>query len=132
MDNILALDIGEKRIGVAVAGAVAKLPHPHGVIGSEGAVESIKSLIEEESIGTVIIGLPRGLDGQDTKQTHLVRQFANGLAREIRIPVHLQDEALTSHQAEAELRSRKKNFQKGDIDALAATIILHDYLQEHL
>lgn len=130
--TLLALDVGEKRIGVALASLGARLPHPHGVVaGGEAAVADIQKLIEDEDVKILVVGLPRGLEGQETKQTHAVRQFANSLAATLSIPMYLQDEALTSHYAEEELHARGKSYQKGDIDALAATTILQDFITEH-
>ena len=129
---VLALDVGGKRIGVAKASLTARLPAPHGVIdGGDEAIGSIKAIIGETGAVAVVVGLPRGLEGQETQQTHVVRQFANALAGQITLPLYFQDEAVTSKQAEQELMSRGKPYQKGDIDALAATIILEDFLQEH-
>ena len=75
-----------------------------------------------------MVGLPRGLDGQRTAQTEEVEAFARGLGERFGLPVHMQDEAVTSKQAEAELEARGKPYGKGDIDALAATYILQDWL----
>lgn len=126
---ILALDVGEKRIGVAVASPVAKLPRPHSVlINDENIWNNIKQLISDEEVSTVVIGLPRSLDSNDTAQTRWVREFASELEEKMSVRVTLQDEALTSRQAEAELRASGKKFAKGDIDSLAATYILEDYL----
>ena len=80
----------------------------------------------------MVVGLPRNMHDQDTAQTAYVRRFAEGLRREIRtIAVEFQDEAETSRKAESELMARKKPYTKGDIDALAATYILQDYLDQH-
>lgn len=130
--SFMAIDVGAKRIGVALASAEARLSRPYGTItGGKTALDDIRDLLSKEAVQALVVGLPRGLEGQETKQTHLVRQFANELASTISIPLHFQDEALTSHHAENELKQRKGNYQKGDIDALAATIILDDFLTEH-
>lgn len=128
MNNILALDIGESRVGVAIANEVAKLPSPHTTLSNTPAIwEEIQELITEHSVGTVVVGLPRNLSGEDTAQTRYVRDFA---AKITGVQVAFQDEALTSRKAEQELSRRGKPFAKGDIDALAATYILEDYLAE--
>ena len=129
-DNILALDVGERRIGVAVASSVARLPRPLATLDNDaGFVDALRRLIESESAGSLVVGLPRGLNGQDTAQTDYVRSFVADLQSAIELPVHWQDEALTSQKAEAELQTRG-NYAKADIDALAATYILEDYLTE--
>jgi len=129
---ILALDVGEVRIGVATANLVSRLPQPWGVIEHpSNAADIIKSLLKEHNIVAVVVGLPRGLDGQETSQTKLVRAFTDNLKQKIHLPFYLQDEALTSVQAEKELKQRKIKYNKGDVDALAATYILSDFLNEH-
>jgi putative Holliday junction resolvase len=85
---------------------------------------------EQGAVG-LVIGLPRGLDGQETAQTRAVREFAEQLKPAVQLPYYWQDEAVTSRQAEEELKSRGKPYQKGDIDALSATYILEDFLRDH-
>lgn len=127
---ILALDIGEKRIGVALASTIARLARPLTVLENDGTIYGrIKELAARENAQAVIVGLPRSLQGEDTAQTRYVRSFAVRLGEETDLEIILQDEALTSRQAESELRSRGKKYAKGDIDALAATYILEDYLK---
>ncbi len=129
--HILALDVGHKRIGVAIASHVARLPRPYGVVaGGPKAIQEIARLITAENVNALVVGLPRGLEGQETAQTGFVREFVAGLEQAVNVPITLQDEAVTSHKAEAELRERGVAFEKGDIDALAATIILNDFLEE--
>lgn len=129
--SLIALDVGERRIGVAIANVVARLPRPlDTIINDSKTVESIKKLVERESAGQLVVGLPRGMDGQETEQTRIVRAFAEELARNIQIPIYLQDEALTSRLAEEELQVKFKHYDKTMIDALAAAYILEDFLNE--
>ena len=128
-DYALALDVGSKRIGVAIASLSFKLPRPLcTLINDDDFFERLDGLIKTEAIGVLVVGLPRGLDGQETGQTKYVRDFVDQLKTHTDLAVHFQDEALTSTRAEAELKARGKIYQKGDIDALAATYILEDYL----
>jgi putative Holliday junction resolvase len=90
--------------------------------------EDVAQLVAEHEATAVIVGWPRGLEGQTTAQTTLVEDFVAELRKVVPVPIHLQDEALTSHQAEAELRERKETFEKSEVDSLAATYILEDYL----
>jgi putative Holliday junction resolvase len=130
--NIVALDVGEKRIGVATASAAALLAHPYLTIKrTDQVMDDIIALLDEQRAMAVVIGRPRGLQGQNTAQTRLVEEFGHQLELHLKIPIYWQDEALTSKQAEAELEKRGKPYQKGDIDALAATYILEDFLHEH-
>jgi putative Holliday junction resolvase len=92
-------------------------------------VEQIKQLVIEHDARTLVVGLPRGLEGQETAQTAAVREFVALLSQQLSIPLVLQDEAVTSRKAEEELLARGKPYAKGDIDALAATYILDDYLK---
>jgi putative Holliday junction resolvase len=127
-NHILALDVGGKRIGVAIASSAVRIARPLTTLDAETDVDTqLEQLIVAESVKALVVGLPRGLDGQETAQTASVRQFVNSLQR-LSLPIHFQDEALTSQKAKAELEGRGKPYAKGDIDALAATYILDDYL----
>jgi putative Holliday junction resolvase len=127
--SILALDIGERRIGVAIADRVARIARPLTTLEQgEGAPVAIANLIREHGAVALAVGLPRGLDGQHTAQAAYTEAFVRTLKQHITIPVHWQDEAVTSRQAERELQKRGKPYAKGDIDALAATYILEDFL----
>ena len=130
--TILALDVGERRIGVARASMVARLAAPLATVerGSNTMAE-IRKLVETEQAVTIVVGLPRGLDGQHTQQTAAVEAFGAELAAEVPVSVRWQDEAVTSKKAEAELQARGKPYQKGDVDALSATYILEDFLRDH-
>ena len=128
-NNFLALDVGNKRIGVAIANEVARLPRPLTTLNNDGTVwDQIKSLIRSHEASTIVVGLPRGLEGQETEQTTLTREFVEKLKTIATVDVFLQDEALTSHQAETELAKAGKIYDKSAIDALAATYILEDFL----
>ncbi|MGI0133369.1 MAG: Holliday junction resolvase RuvX [Candidatus Micrarchaeaceae archaeon] len=126
--TVLALDVGEARVGVALANTVARIAHPSGALPrTERIFDDIAALCEREHVDKILLGLPRGMQGQDTPQTEAVRAFGQELATRLDLPQEWQDEAVTSVQAEAELKQRKRPYTKGDIDALAATYILEDY-----
>jgi putative Holliday junction resolvase len=133
----LALDVGEKRIGVAVASLSVRMARPLTTLNdSSRFMEGISDIVRDESAGWIVVGLPRGLDGQDTGQTEQVRSFGEELQTYLKtngldVPVYWIDEAVTSAKAEEELRARGKPYRKEDIDALAATYILEDFLEEH-
>ncbi len=127
--RIVALDIGDKRIGVATANVVARLASPLTTLDvSDDVIEQIKQLIAEQTAAALVLGLPRNLKGEDTDQTRKVREFGERLQHHLDIPIYWQDEALTSHVSEEKLKSGKAPYQKSDIDALAATHILEDFL----
>ena len=130
--SVMALDVGGRRIGVAIAGRIARLARPLTTLhAGPTTTADIQALIKAESVAALCVGLPRGLDGQQTQQTLAVKAFVHDLKKAIDIPVYFQDEAVTSRQAEAELEARGKPFAKTDIDALAATYILEDFLRDH-
>ena len=131
LSNAMALDVGAARIGVAIANNVAKIASPLTFISNDSTtLEKINQLIQEHNVAVVVVGLPRGLSGQDTDQTRSAEAFTEGLKKHLMLPVFMQDEALTSKQAEAELDARGKKYQKGDVDALAACYILSDFISE--
>lgn len=130
ISNTLGLDVGAKRIGVAIVSdgvAIARrLPTLH---HDTQIFDELTRLAESNDIAQVVVGLPRNLSGEDTAQTAEVRLFAKRVSQELDVPVIFQDEALTSHAAETQLKSEGREFEKGDIDALAAQAILTDYLE---
>lgn len=132
--SLLGLDVGGVRIGVALAPRGLSLANPLTTIAQgDNALDVIADLVAEHGVATIVVGWPRGLDGQTTAQTTYVEAFVEHLRLELadkHVAVELQDEALTSRQAEDELRQRGKAYKKEDVDALAATYILQDYIDE--
>ncbi len=132
---LLALDVGAARIGVAVTSPGVSIARPlTTILNDDTVLQTIVQLVLDNKATAVVVGLPRGLNGQDTGQTKTTEAFAEQLKESLDVPLFWQDEALTSQKAEEELRSRGKPYEKGDIDALAACYILEDYLtsQEHV
>lgn len=127
--NLLGLDIGEKRIGVARVSLPARLPQALVTLNNDTVfLDNLKTIIKEHQIDTLIVGLPRNLNGQETAQTVFVYNFCKQYLQDVGLPIIMQDETLSSHEAENRLKGQK--YQKTDIDALAAVIILEDYLQK--
>ena len=128
--SFLALDVGEKRIGVALASNDVRIAVPFETIGvDEGKeFERIRYLIGYHDVDMLIVGYPRNQSGGQTAQTAYVEAFVEQLGS---LPCQqiYQDESLTSVRAEEILKARKKPYQKGDIDELAASLILQDYLE---
>jgi putative Holliday junction resolvase len=87
---------------------------------------------EDGGIGSLVVGLPRRLDGRPTDMTARVETFGRRLADACGLPVHFQDERLSSHEAEARLAVREKDWRvrKQQLDAMSAAVILQDYLDE--
>lgn len=127
--NLLALDVGEKRIGVAIADTSVKIAIAYDTIEVDGGeLERIAKIIGLEEISVVVVGYPRNQQGETTKQTAFVEQFAQKL-QDIAPALIYQDESLTSVKAEEYLKRQKRPYDKGEVDALAASFILQDYLE---
>lgn len=131
MSSLLALDIGEKRTGVAVAREPIYLAHPLTTVSTDELVSYLADAFREHDITTLIVGYPRNQSGESTKQSRFVKKMVDKFHLPEDIAVVFQDESLTSVKAEAELEARKKPFRKEEVDALAATFILEDYVKEH-
>ena len=124
-----ALDVGEKRIGVALASDDVKIAIAYDTIEVDGdEVQAIAELLTREKVDVLVIGYPRNQSGEPTKQTEFVEDFANKLS-DMAPKIEFQDESLTSVKAEEILDARKQPYAKGDVDALAASLILQDYLE---
>lgn len=140
----VCFDAGERRIGVAISDATGLLARPVGVISVSGldvraaqqAADEIARLnrLEQDQIDTVVIGLPRRLDGSANDMTGRVETFAAQLRERTGLHVVFQDERLSSREAESRLARRDKDWRtrKQRLDAAAAAIILQDYLDSHL
>lgn len=128
--NILALDVGDRRVGVALADSQIKIAVPYGYLErSDKIIQQITELMLDHDINTLVVGYPRNQSGEATKQTESVEQFAKKLAEvEIDADLVFQDESLSSVEAERRLGRVK---DKGEIDAEAASIILQDYLEQN-
>ncbi len=130
--SVLALDVGATRIGVAVASFPARLPRPLITLNWDDTFfPTLQTIAEVEGVRALVVGFPRGMQGQHTAQTTAIETFTQQLREHFPLPIHMQDEALTSKYAEAELKARGRPYDRGDIDALAATYILNDWLGEH-
>jgi len=143
--RILALDVGERRIGVAAADSETRVALPVGVVErTEPAADAaaIAQLIEEQKAEALVLGLPISLNGSLGPQGQLVRAFGDELAACLNLPVEYCDERLSTVEAQRRLappakharqdkRSRSAKSRRaspGRIDAVAAAIILQSYL----
>lgn len=132
MQSVLGLDIGEKRIGVAIAEPPIFIAHPIETLNAtEDVSAQLAKIIQDRDVDKVVVGLPRNLSGDETTQSTAVKDLTAKLNIPDGVEVVWQDESLTSVKAEEELEARGKPFEKGDVDALAATYILEDYLREN-
>jgi putative Holliday junction resolvase len=135
----LGIDYGERRIGLALSDATGLLASPwkqipndaNAVAAARRLADEVKRLqAEDDGLGAVVIGLPRRLNGEANEQTGRVQAFARLLAQETAVPITLQDERLTSHEADEILSQREPDWRKrkNQVDAMAAALILQDFL----
>jgi putative Holliday junction resolvase len=131
----LGLDIGDRRIGVALSDPEGILASPFTIVDrvdDSQALEAIKDIINKQQVGRIVVGLPRSLDGSLGKQVQKVKEFTQKLSEHIKIPVEYRDERLTTVMAERLKRASggKKTREKARHDAQAAALILQGYLDE--
>lgn len=129
--NAICLDIGEKRIGVAVGDSDVRIAVPFDTIDVDGGeIESIAEIMISEKADVLVIGFPRNQSGEPTAQSKFVEEFAAKLY-DIAPNIVFQDESLTSVIAQQQLEAYNRPYKKADIDAQAAAIILQDYLEAY-
>ncbi len=127
--SILGLDIGSKRIGIAKAFWPDGLPSPLTTLANDGNfLANLQHIIQTENVKILVVGRPRGLDSKDTQQTKYTSSFVQEFNKSLKLPIYWIDEAVTSIQAENELRLSKKAYSVEDIDSLSATYILEDFM----
>src|SRR5262249_13203907 len=136
--RVLGVDVGARRVGLAVSDATETLARPLTTLqvsGEADAVDRVAAAIarlaaEEDGLRAVVVGLPARLDGTPSDATARVRAFVDALRTRTTLPIATEDEPLSSRQAESGLASREKDWRKRKekLDAAAAAIILQDYL----
>ncbi len=123
----LALDVGQKRIGVARANAVARLPEPlEYLVNDEQVFDKIYKLTSQENIGVIVVGVPRNLNGDETSQSAEIRHFASTLKSKIDLPIEFADESFSSKRADEYIKANK--LTSVSQDSVAACFILNEYL----
>jgi putative holliday junction resolvase len=126
----LGLDVGLARTGIAYGDSIGRIAQPIGVVlVSDDIAGDLAKWVSELGVTDLVIGRPRNQSGETTKQTAEVEKFAKEYLQSLDLPIHWQDESVTSVIAEERLKSRKKGYRQSDIDAEAAAIILQDYLE---
>ena len=131
LGRALGLDIGERRIGVAVSDEMGTIASPVGMIRREGDVaRELRELVARYGAVRLVAGLPVGLSGREGPQAAAVREFTDALAAEIDVPLEYWDERLSTAVAERSLieGGHRRKARKGKIDAVAAAVILQGYL----
>lgn len=133
------MDYGAKRIGLALSDATGLLASPWKRLPNDASVKGAAARLAEEvralqadetGLDAIVIGLPRRLNGEPNEQTAHVQKLAQLLGAQVSVPIALQDERLTSHEADELLAQRERNWKrrKDRVDAMAAALILQDYL----
>lgn len=136
MPRILGIDYGERRVGLALSDPTATIASPLPTLkrrkGKRPPVAPVARLVEEHEVEELVVGLPLTLEGDDSDWTREVRAFGEAVAERAGLPVHFQDERMTSVRAERAVRSlglsKEKREEKERVDAAAAVLILQAYL----
>ena len=131
--GLIGLDVGEKRIGVAIANAEGLVAIPLTVLDrveEEADLKAILDLAEEHDVEQIVVGLPRSMDGSIGKQAEVILDFCELLSQHTDIPVDTWDERLSTVAAERLLSEAgvKRGKRKAQRDALAAALVLQGYL----
>jgi putative Holliday junction resolvase len=135
--RVLAIDVGRRRIGLAISDPSATLARPLSTlsVSDTNAVDLVAAEIariagEEDGLARIVVGLPTALDGTPNAQTAHVVQFIAALATRTPTPIVTEGERLTSREAESRLALRERDWRKRKqmLDAAAAAVILQDYL----
>lgn len=133
---LLGIDVGEKRVGVALSNESETIASPLAAFSraKAGAEKEIKELIQKHGVRTVVAGLPLSADGQRTDQCEDVENFCRRLLKRNDIEIMYMDEYLSSEEAKERLglggNPSKKEREKGLVDAMSASIILQNFINE--
>jgi putative Holliday junction resolvase len=131
----LGLDIGDKRIGVALSDPKGILASPLTVINRRDDrldIKAITEIVSQKQVEQIVVGLPLSMDGSLGRQAEKVQDFVQKLGEQVEIPVEYRDERLTTVLAERLMQTvdTKKAGKKAGHDAQAAALILQGYLDE--
>jgi putative Holliday junction resolvase len=132
---IIAIDFGKRRIGLAIAESAGSVAYPLATISRvsfEKDLDQLRSWISSRATSQLVVGLPLNMDGSEGSSAQAARTFGAQLATHLQLPVDYTDERLTSFEARERLSSRGgKRRRKIAVDAVAATIILEEWLAAH-
>ena len=131
---VLGVDLGERRIGLAVSDPAGRIAFPAGFIASRGRkldLDALREVIEERGIVRIVIGLPVHLNGRPSPGSQAAQGFAQALESAVGLPVDLLDERWTSQAAELSLNESKlgRKRRREAVDSVAATLLLRTYLE---
>jgi putative Holliday junction resolvase len=141
MTRVLAVDVGGRRIGLAISDPSRTLARPLSTLEVKSAADGIARVVDEiarlqredDGLASIVVGLPMRLDGSPGDETARVAAFVDALRAQTGVPIVTADERLTSREAESRLSVRERDWRKRKkkLDAAAAAIILQDYLDRN-
>lgn len=129
--RMLGLDLGERRIGVAISDELGLIASPLTMVPRQGpVVRDVRALIARYGIVRVIVGMPMGLSGREGPQAASIRAYAESIREELGVPLDYWDERMTTSIAEQHLIASgvRRDKRKQQIDAVAAAVMLQGYL----
>lgn len=129
LGSVLALDFGAKRTGVAISDPTGTIVRPLDVVtkaNSSDGLDTIRGLVASHEVTRIVVGLPVGLGGDETKQTARSRSFADRLRSTVEVPVELHDERFTSRLAD---HTRNVTGSEAARDSLAACHLLESWME---
>jgi putative holliday junction resolvase len=136
--RVLGIDAGERRVGLALSDELRMLARPLRVLyrdrGLAPVLDELQALARAEGVGQVVVGWPLNADGSAGRQAARAAAFARLVERVLGLPVELWDERLSTQEAQARLRAqggRARARARSEVDAVAAAVILQDYLDAH-
>jgi len=124
--RFLGIDHGESKIGLALGDNEANFSLPYKIIKMVSFFDELNDILEKENIDEIVLGLPKNLSNEDTQQTGVVYDFLNQLKKKTELPIHLEDERMTSR-----LGKLLQGDSKKDEDASAAALILESFLKRN-
>jgi len=133
--RLMGIDFGEVRIGIALSDPLQIISQPFLVLANnENTINEIQNIIKTEEVEKIILGLPQNLDGDDTKKTLEVREFAEELKSNIDIPLFFWDERYSSVEANEQLKKMGYTILESRkvVDKMAASIILKNYMEDQI
>lgn len=130
----LGIDYGQKRIGLALSSVDEEVVTPYKTLKNSSrqkAITEVVNIVKQEKVEAIVVGLPIGLQGEETLTTRQVRNFVADLRKKVSIPIYLMDESYSSYEAESKLRELGMSSKKIKkiVDQVAAQDILITYLR---
>jgi putative Holliday junction resolvase len=134
--RVMALDLGSKRMGVAISDPTRTIAQSYGVVKRKSREEDFaryQKIMAEQKVTLLVVGLPTTAEGEDSETAVWIREYVAEFSQQCAVPVRFWDESFTTVQAEESLRQRGKRGKKArqQVDAVAAAFILQSYLDAH-